>query len=59
MLNNASNLYNDELTLEYNKAYEREAKDDKSYGWKQKNSPKNLKGLGYQRVKLETKSLSD
>ena len=59
MLNNASNLYNNELTLEYKKAYEREPKDDKSYGWEQKYSPNNLKALNYQSVRLETKPLSD
>ena len=58
MLNNASNLYNNELTLEYKKAYEREPKDDKSYGWEQKYSP-NTKALNYQLVRLETKPLSD
>ena len=59
MLNDASNLYNNELTLEYKKAYEREPKDDKSYGWEQKYSPNNLKALNYQSVRLETKPLSD
>ena len=53
VLNNVSNLYNSELTLEYKKAYEREPKDDKSYDWKQKYSDKNLKALDYQPVKLE------
>ena len=33
VLCNAWNLYNNELTLEYKKAYERKPKDDKSYGW--------------------------
>ena len=59
MLNNTLNLYNNELTLEYKKAYERESKDDKSYCWKLKYSPKKLKALDYQPLKSETKSLSD
>ena len=33
VLRNAWNLYNNELTLEYKKAYERKPNDDKSYGW--------------------------
>ena len=33
VLRNAWNLYNNELTLEYKKAYKRKPKDDKSYGW--------------------------
>ena len=33
VLRNAWNLYNNELTLEYKKAYERQPNDDKSYGW--------------------------
>ena len=59
MLNNTLNLYNNELTLEYKKAYERECKDDKSYCWKRKYSPKKLKALNYEPLKSETKSLSD
>ena len=47
VLNNASDLYNNELTLEYKKVCEREPKDDKSYDWKQKYSPTNLKALDY------------
>ena len=43
VLNNASDLYNNELTLKYKKICEREPKDDKSCGWKQKYSPTNLK----------------
>ena len=42
VLNNASDLYNNELTLKYKKICEREPKDDKSCGWKQKYSPTNL-----------------
>ena len=59
MLNNTLNIYNNELTLEYKKGYERESKDDKSYCWKLKHSPKKLKALDYQPLKSETKSLSD
>ena len=59
MLNNTLNLYNNELTLEYKKAYERECKDDKSYCWKRKYSPKKLKALNCEPLKSETKSLSD
>ena len=33
VLRNAWNLYNNELTLEYKKAYERKPNDNKSYGW--------------------------
>ena len=33
VLRNGWNLYNNELTLEYKKAYERKLKDNKSYGW--------------------------
>ena len=33
VLRNAWNLYNNELTLEYKKAYESKPNDDKSYGW--------------------------
>ena len=58
VLNNALNEYN-KLIKEYKKVYERESKDDKSYGWKQKYNPKKLKVLHYQPVKSETKSLAD
>ena len=47
------------MTLEYKKAYERECKDDKSYCWKRKYSPKKLKALNCEPLKSETKSLSD
>ena len=57
-LNNALNEYN-KLIKEYEKVYEKDHTNDKSYGWKQKYSPKNLKPLDYQPVKLGTKSLSD
>ena len=59
VLNNATNFYNNELIPEYKKVYERESKDGKIYGWKQKYGPKSLKALDYQPVELETKSLSD
>ena len=36
VLNNATNFYNNELIPEYKKVYERESKDGKIYGWKQK-----------------------
>ena len=49
VLNNASNLYNNELIPEYRKVYESGSKNNKSYGWKQK----------YQPAKLKTESLSD
>ena len=48
-LNNASNLYNNELIPEYRKVYESGSKNNKSYGWKQK----------YEPAKLKTESLSD
>ena len=59
VFNNASNLYNNKLTPEYQKAYEMEPKNNKSVGWKQKYSPKNLKTLDYQPAELKTESLSD
>ena len=43
-LNNALNEYN-KLIKEYEKVYEKDPTNDKSYGWKQKYSPKNLKPL--------------
>ena len=36
VLNNATNFYNNELISEYRKVYEKESKDGKIYGWKQK-----------------------
>ena len=58
VLNNALNEY-DKLIKQYKKVYEREPKDDKSYGWKQKYSPKNLKILEHQPGKVETESVAD
>ena len=46
------------MIKEYKKVYEWEFKDDKSYGWKQKYNPNNLKAFDYQPIKLETKSLA-
>ena len=54
VLNNTLNEY-EKLIKQYKKVYERELKDDKKYGWKQKYNPKNMKALDYQLVKLETK----
>ena len=59
VLNNASNLYNNELIPEYRKVYESGSKNNKSYGWKQKYDLRNLKDLDYQPAKLKTESLSD
>ena len=59
VLNNASNLYNNELIPEYRKVYESVSKNNKSYGWKQKYDLRNLKDLDYQPAKLKTESLSD
>ena len=47
------------MIKDYKKVYEIEPKDDKSYGWKQKYNPNNLKTLDHQPVKLGTKSLAD
>ena len=58
VLNSALNEY-DKMIKQYKKVYEREPKDEKRYGWKQKCSPKNLKTLDHQPVKLEKKSLAD
>ena len=58
VLNNALNEYH-KLIKQYKKVYKREPKDDKSYGWKQKYSPKNLKTLDHEPGKVETESLAD
>ena len=58
VLNEVSKLYED-LIKEYKKVYERESKDGKSDGWKQKYDPKNFRALNYQPVKLKTELLSD
>ena len=59
MLNNASDLYNNELTSDFKKVYEIEPKDDKSGSWKQKYIPKNFKALDYHPVKPKAESSSD
>ena len=58
VLNNALND-SDKLIKQHKKVYERQRKDDKSYGWKQKYSPKKLKTLEHQPGKVETESLAD
>ena len=59
VLNNASNLYNNEFIPDSRKVYESGSKNNKSYGWKQKYDLRNLKALDYQPAKLKTESLSD
>ena len=54
-LNNASNLYNNELIPEYKKVYESEPKDKKDNDWKKKYDPISLKTLAYTPVKSKTK----
>ena len=57
VLNEISKLYED-LIKEYKRVYERESKDGKSDGWKQKFDPKDFTALNYQPVKLKTELLS-